>query len=96
MKTNTRIKGLFTAGLICFGIGISMAQPPGQKPQKPPTFQELIEKMDANEDGQLSKSEVKGPLKEMFAEVDTNDDGQITKKEFNKMPKPQGRRPSRN
>lgn len=56
--------------------------------KKPPTFKELIKKMDANEDGKLSKDEIKGPLKEDFAKVDTDEDGFITAAEFSKAPKP--------
>ena len=38
--------------------------------------------MDANEDGKLSKKEVKGPLKKDFDKIDSNEDGFITKKEL--------------
>jgi Ca2+-binding EF-hand superfamily protein len=81
--------------LVCFGIGTAFAQQKGERPQKPPTFEQLIEQMDANEDGQLSKSEVKGPLKEMFEEADANEDGFISEKEFQKMPKPKRKGPGR-
>lgn len=65
--------------------------------KKPPTFDQLIEEMDANEDGLLSKKEIKGPLKKHFDKVDTNEDGHISKKEFENMPKPEHkRRPSNN
>tara|TARA_R110002096_G_scaffold435414_1_gene660676 strand:- start:390 stop:674 length:285 start_codon:yes stop_codon:yes gene_type:complete len=56
--------------------------------KEPPTFKELLEKMDANEDGKLSKKEIKGPLKSDFAKVDTDEDGFISEKEFEKAPKP--------
>ena len=59
-----------------------------QDRKKPPTFSELLEKMDANEDGKLSKDELKGPLKDNFAKVDSDEDGFITEEEFKKAPKP--------
>ncbi len=55
--------------------------------------------MDANNDGKLSESEVKGPLKKDFSKIDTNDDGFLTVEELEKAPKPerqgggQGRQP---
>jgi hypothetical protein len=46
--------------------------------------------MDANEDGKLSKYEVKGPLEKDFAKVDTNEDGFLSEKELEKTTKPKG------
>ena len=63
-----------------------------QERKEPPTFAELLEKMDANEDGKLSKKEVKGPLKEHFDEVDKDEDGFITEEELKNAPRPKGRR----
>ena len=61
-----------------------------------PSVDELITKMDANKDGKLSKSEIKGPLANDFDKVDTNSDGYISKKELENAPKPQrGGRPQR-
>ena len=63
----------------------------------PPTFEELLSKMDKNEDGKLSKEEVKGPLQRHFDQIDTNEDGLLTEEEFEKAPKPERReRPNRN
>ena len=45
--------------------------------------------MDKNEDGKLSKDEIKGPLKEDFSKVDTDEDGFITEEEFKNAPKPE-------
>lgn len=45
--------------------------------------------MDKNEDGKLSKKEIKGPLNDDFAKVDLDEDGFITAKEFKKAPKPE-------
>ncbi|WP_298420071.1 YHYH protein [uncultured Kordia sp.] len=52
---------------------------------------QLFQQMDTNEDGKLSKEEVKGPLQRNFSRVDANDDGFITRKELENAPKPQGR-----
>ncbi len=48
-----------------------------------------IFEMDTNNDGLLSKSEVKGPIVNDFDQIDTNGDGYISKEEFEKAPKPQ-------
>lgn len=45
--------------------------------------------MDANNDGLLSKSEVKGPIANDFDAIDTNGDGYISKEEFEAAPKPE-------
>ncbi len=64
--------------------GDSQRQQGGQ-----PSITQLLEQMDANNDGKLSESEVKGPLKNDFSKIDTNDDGYITKEELEKAPKPE-------
>jgi hypothetical protein len=59
-----------------------------QKPNRqnskntPPSFKDLLEKMDSNNDGKISKSEVKGKLKENFDKRDQNKDGYITEDEL--------------
>lgn len=81
------------AMLFCVGfVTVSNAQQ-GQKER--PTFAQLVEKIDANKDGKLAESEVKGPLKENFSEIDTDEDGFISEEEFNNAPKPE-RKPKRN
>lgn len=75
---------------------ISQAQDqPKKGPKKPPTFEELLKKMDTNKDGKLAKSEVKGPLLNRFDKIDLNKDGYLTKEELNKAPKPKDGRPPR-
>ena len=51
--------------------------------------------MDADNDGMLSKTEVKGPLAENFSSIDTNNDGKLSETELKNAPKPQGGRPPR-
>ena len=60
---------------------------------EPPTFTQLLAQMDANKDGKLSKSEVKGPLASDFSKVDSNNDGFITESELKDAPRTQGRGP---
>ncbi|QDO95706.1 hypothetical protein FNB79_10200 [Formosa sediminum] len=55
----------------------------------PPSFNKLLEEMDANADGKLSKDEVKGPLESDFDKIDTDKDGFISKTELENGPKPQ-------
>jgi Ca2+-binding EF-hand superfamily protein len=84
---------LRTAGLV-FGVTLFMStssfgqsENKGDKKERP-TFKQLLKDMDANEDGKLSKKEIKGPLKEHFDKVDADEDGFITEEELNKAPKP--------
>ncbi|QCX00375.1 EF-hand domain-containing protein [Aggregatimonas sangjinii] len=89
MNTNTFRTTIIVFGLTLFFSNISFAQSQNKEGRKkPPTFNELIKEMDANEDGKLSKDELKGPLKENFSKVDTDEDGFITKEEFDKAPRP--------
>lgn len=70
----------------------------GERPDPAKMFAE----MDTNEDGKLSKDEVKGPLLEQFAKIDSNDDDFISKEELENAPKPErrgsqgGKQPRRN
>ncbi|MDT0605452.1 EF-hand domain-containing protein [Croceitalea rosinachiae] len=74
-----------------------VAQNNQREERKPPSIEELFEKMDENEDGMLSKKEVKGPLKNDFDKIDLNEDGLLSKEELEKAPKPERRgRPNRN
>ncbi|APA65960.1 EF-hand domain-containing protein [Maribacter sp. 1_2014MBL_MicDiv] len=90
MKRITLKTGLLFTLLVAFGTVAVNAQSKGER-REPPTYAKLLEEMDADEDGQLSKEEVKGPLKDNFSEIDTNEDGFISKEEFDEAPKPKGR-----
>ncbi len=57
-----------------------------------PNIDEMMTKMDSNQDGKLSEEEAKGPLAKRFAKIDTNEDGYLTKDELEKAPKPNRRR----
>ncbi len=95
MKKKNR-KTLIAMAIVCFAFVSSVnAQSRDREQKEPPTYAELLEKMDENEDGKLEESELKGPLKEHFSEIDSNEDGYISEKEFENAPKPKGKRPQR-
>ena len=50
----------------------------------PPTVERVLEELDTNNDGKISKKEAKGPLSQKFEEVDMNEDGFISKNELQK------------
>lgn len=47
-----------------------------------PSFSQLLERMDLNNDNKISKSEAKGKIKENFDQLDANNDGFITENEL--------------
>lgn len=78
---------------VFFSANVNAQQPQGGQGQKePPSVDEIFEQMDKDEDGKLSKKEIKGPLKNDFSKIDTDEDGYITKVELEKAPKPKGRK----
>nr|WP_299000339.1 EF-hand domain-containing protein [uncultured Allomuricauda sp.] len=96
MKTN---KQFFFLGLTAIAmVSCQMkAQSNNNERQRrePPSIDQLFKDLDADEDGKLSKEEVKGPLKNHFDEIDLNEDGFLTREEMEKAPKPE-RRGNRN
>ncbi|TLP79162.1 EF-hand domain-containing protein [Maribacter sp. ACAM166] len=90
MKRTTLKKGILI-GLIALLGTVSMNAQSKSDRKEPPSFTELLKQMDKNEDGKLSKNEVKGPLKNDFAKIDTDKNGFISKKELENAPKPKGR-----
>jgi len=60
----------------------------GERGQRPSASQ-IISEMDANSDGKLSESEVKGPIKNDFSKIDTDGDGFLTEEELENAPKPE-------
>ncbi len=59
----------------------------GQRGKRDP--QEVFTKFDANKDGQLEKSEVKGKLAKRFTQIDADNNGYITMAELEAAPRPQ-------
>jgi Ca2+-binding EF-hand superfamily protein len=46
---------------------------------------QILERMDTNKDGKISKDEARGPIAENFERIDTNKDGYIDKDELRSM-----------
>ncbi|MBU2885913.1 hypothetical protein KO507_09085 [Gilvimarinus agarilyticus] len=61
----------------------------GGRQQGPPSYDQLLSEMDANEDGMLAKDEVSGPLANDFSKIDTNEDGFLSESEIKNAPRPQ-------
>ncbi|QCE42197.1 EF-hand domain-containing protein [Psychroserpens sp. NJDZ02] len=94
MKKNILSTAVLVFGLTVLSVNGVNAQSNDRQKKEPPTFSQLLEEMDKDEDGKLSKSEIKGPLKNDFDKIDTDEDGFISEAEFKKAPKPE--RKSRN
>lgn len=78
---------------VFFSTNVSAQQPLGGQGQKePPSVDEIFKQMDKDEDGKLTKKEVKGPIKNDFDKIDADEDGYITKEELENAPKPKGRK----
>ncbi|MBU2947501.1 EF-hand domain-containing protein [Zobellia uliginosa] len=86
MKKSSFYTAVATATLTLITVKTSIAQ--DNRKQEPPSANELIEQMDANEDGKLSKDELKGPIKNDFVKIDTNEDGYLSLEELKNAPKP--------
>ncbi len=92
---------IITLLLVCCKPGTKSAdenvsdQPQGQE-QAGPSVESLINEMDTNKDGKLSKSEVQGPLSNDFSKIDVNEDGFLSKEELDNAPRPQRREPRGN
>lgn len=88
MKKSNLKTAVMAVLLICFGVTFSSAQSEDRKERKKrPSFSNLVERMDENEDGKISKTEVKGRLKENFSSIDTDEDGFISEEEFKAIAK---------
>ncbi|MGJ8593429.1 MAG: EF-hand domain-containing protein [Aquaticitalea sp.] len=88
MKNSKINTAILSFGIVVLMSTNSFGQGQNKQEKKPPTFKELLKEMDKNEDGKLSKDEVKGPIKDDFATIDTDEDGFISEKELEKAPKP--------
>ncbi|WCL81222.1 calcium-binding protein [Saprospira sp. CCB-QB6] len=73
---------------IGFGLIALNCNAQDQKRERPAKG-DMFEQMDANQDGQISEAEAKGPLKENFATIDSNNDGFISQEELKNAPKPE-------
>ncbi len=59
----------------------------GKGKKGPPSPEQIIERMDADKNGTISKEEAKGPLAKNFDKIDANSDGQLDKKELRTVQK---------
>lgn len=68
------------------GKGKKLQQKPSKSPSSKtaPNFTNMLQRMDTNSDGKISKSEAKGNLKENFQNRDQNKDGYVTRNEMTK------------
>lgn len=93
MKLNTIKVGILSIAIASlFSINVNAQSSNRSLNRQPPTTAELLNMMDANEDGKLSKKEVKGPLKNLFSKIDTDEDGFLNKEELDNAPKLSGKR----
>lgn len=88
MKRNILKSGLLTIAMIAICSTAFAQDSEERQNHEPPTVEEIFKKLDTDEDGKISKKEVKGPLKKDFAKIDTDEDGFISKKEMEEAPKP--------
>jgi Ca2+-binding EF-hand superfamily protein len=78
--------------LVCLlAAGTAMAQSDQSDRKAPPTADELIQKLDKDQDGKISKAEFDGP-DEHFTMMDKNEDGYISKDEVPSGPPPRKER----
>ena len=90
MKTNKQIFFLSVTALVIVSCQMKAQSDDNERQRrKPPSIDQLFKDLDADEDGKLSKKEVKGPLRNHFDKVDLNEDGYLTREELEKAPKPQ-------
>lgn len=91
------MKNYFKIAILFFTIiGFTSCKAQGKERQERkerPSIEELFKDLDSNEDGKLSKKEVKGPLERDFDKIDINEDGFLSKEEIVKMPKPERKGP---
>lgn len=85
LKLNTMKKVILTAMFALMATLTLFAQEQ-QRPQRGerPTSAKVIERLDINKDGVISKNESQGPLTNNFDRVDVNADGLVTAEELEK------------
>jgi Ca2+-binding EF-hand superfamily protein len=63
-------------------FGQEEKKPPITNPQVDKVVAQLLERMDTNKDGKISRAEAKGKIAELFDQLDTNKDGYLDKNEL--------------
>jgi|TARA_B110000908_G_scaffold149434_1_gene182677 Ca2+-binding EF-hand superfamily protein len=95
-KSTKKVIGVLGLSLLISSTAFAQVGGKGERPQGPPSVKQILKDLDANEDGQISLKEAKGPLKKDFKIIDTNEDGFISKKELKNAPKPERKERPRN
>lgn len=85
-----KIKITFCCAIIAFQVSAKQTNYDQHTPPKP---EEVMQDMDINKDGKISKEEAKGPIVDDFKKIDLNKDGFITLVELKKAPKPPKQNP---
>jgi Ca2+-binding EF-hand superfamily protein len=91
MKQVLLAVAVLSAAVLVAGCAADGPDKRGHRGAHPPSPQQLIKQLDGNQDGVLSRGEVKGPLADRFAKIDVNNDGVLSLAELQNMPKPKGR-----
>ncbi|WP_298182889.1 EF-hand domain-containing protein [uncultured Pseudomonas sp.] len=91
MKQVLLAVAVLSAAVLMAGCAADASDKHGHKGGHPPSPERLINELDSNKDGVLSRGEVKGPLADQFAKIDVNHDGVLSLSELQRMPKPKGR-----
>jgi Ca2+-binding EF-hand superfamily protein len=89
MKTTTFALLALSAALLPFSLQAQSdnADGNGQDRQGPPSLEQILERMDTDDNGMISKEEAKGPLSKRFDKIDLNSDGQLSPKELMSLKK---------
>ena len=88
MKKSNVKKGILVIALIAAGaINVNAQESKKEEHKKHPTFEQLLDKLDTNKDGKLSKAEAKGPLSHLFDKIDADKNSFISKTELENAPK---------
>jgi Ca2+-binding EF-hand superfamily protein len=84
MNTKSLLLLVLSAALLPIAVQAKPADAlsQGQGKKSPPTPAQIIDRLDADQNGTLSQDEAKGPLAEKFDTIDVNGDGEIDANEL--------------
>ncbi|WP_083491741.1 CREC-EF hand family protein [Pseudomonas taeanensis] len=82
---------VLSAAALLMGCSADGSDRHGSKGGHLPSPERLLKELDSDNDGVLSREEVKGPLADHFGKVDANKDGFLSLSELQNMPRPKGR-----
>jgi len=82
MNTKSLLLLVLSAALLPIAVQAKPAGAPGQGKKSPPTPAQIIDRLDADQNGTLSQDEAKGPLAKKFDTIDVNGDGEIDANEL--------------